>query len=547
MRVDLAAAPRLLAREWSAFALVFALLLIARVLGIVSVYFLEEDEASLATGVAALVADTSGRLYRYTVQFGYYRLIELIDLLFGGRIFLIPAIMKALSAAAGALIPALGLFAFRHELTIRERWLVVFALAVNPVIWRSSQYGNTAIVATAVATAGLVILSNRPTVRGRAIAVGLVALATLVRADTVLLGPVLLLALYRASASWRGAALWTAGWAMLLVAGYACVAWFDPRADGALQSVSSHMSISRPSLFWEYLLWAMSPFALAFASWGVLRMLEPRLAFLGVLAVWCLPTLLFYFRATTTPRYFLNAAVPLCIAAALGMAELADRLRTRMRPAAAWSVTLALASAHLFVALGHARADRPAELFYNGTFQTDDGPMPTGALLVRTYLPAGSLLRSLPRPSFGRQSYPFWEGAAFNKAVDILADPDAPPRTVVIVIAGGYGHALHYHTHAAGARYLSVPPPPSLYWEGPTWLQLGNARALTVAEWTDTYRSGQLLDVASGDEVWSLSADVAFAETAARRLPHGLALAPTASFDEHFRTFRVIGAGRHGV
>ena len=61
--------------------------------------------------------------------------------------------VKAVTALAaimvvGALLPVLGFFAFRSELTSRERWLAVFVLAINPLIWRTSEYGNTAMIAT---------------------------------------------------------------------------------------------------------------------------------------------------------------------------------------------------------------------------------------------------------------------------------------------------------------------------------------------------------------------------------------------------------------
>jgi len=91
--------------------------------------------------------------------------VGLLRALLGGRIDLIPAIVKGMSALAGAVIPAAGFFAFRDELSVRERWLVVLTLAVNPIIWKSSAYGNSAIVATAMATTSLVVLSNRAIAR----------------------------------------------------------------------------------------------------------------------------------------------------------------------------------------------------------------------------------------------------------------------------------------------------------------------------------------------------------------------------------------------
>ena len=514
-------------------------LLVARILGIISVYFFEEDEVSLAVGAAALVADTPGQLYRYTVQLGYYRLIEWLDILAGSRIGLIPVIMKALSAVAGAVLPALGLLAFKRELTLRERWLAVLVLAINPIVWRGSQYGNTAMLATTLATVSLVVLSNRPGALVTAAALACFGMATLIRADTILLTPVLLLLLYRLSGSLSSALKRAAVFGLVMAAVYAIALTVDPRIDSAGGSVAGHMTIDRPTMFWEYLLWAVSPIALVFALWGIRSLLDSRPQLLVCLLLWLVPTLLFYFRATTTARYFMNAVVPLSIAGAVAMAELADRLTRHVRPLAAWSVTLGLACLHLFLALGHVPANRPLELLFNGTFQTDDGPMQTGALLARTYLGSGSLLRSLPRPRFGDSSYPFWEGASFNKAVGILADPAAPSRTVIVILAGGYGHAFHYHTHLAGARFISTPPKPTLLWQGETWLQLGNSRVMTVGVWSGDYDAVKRFDVKAGDQIWALSEKRFSAELTAK-LPPEIALAPIPPFDEHFQTFAVI-------
>src|SRR5262249_44671628 len=147
--------------------------------------------------VAALVRGNVGGLYHYTPQFGYYRLVEYIDLLLGGHVNLIPGIMKALSAVAGAVIPTLGLFAFRNQLTTRERWLLTLLLAINPIIWKSSQYGNTAIVAAAFATAAFIVLSNNPARGARILALALFGIGTFVRGDTALLTPVLFFLIYR--------------------------------------------------------------------------------------------------------------------------------------------------------------------------------------------------------------------------------------------------------------------------------------------------------------------------------------------------------------
>ena len=521
--------------------LVFAVLLIARALGIVSVYFFEEDEASLATGIAALVADTPGSLYRYSVQLGYYRLIEFLDVLFGARIELIPVFMKGLSAVAGALLPVLGFFAFRSELTSRERWLAVFVLAINPLIWRTSEYGNTAMIATTLVTASIVILSNRPRPATRCAALVCFGAAILTRADSVLLTPLIFFLLYRTTESWLAAVKWLAAVGIALLAVYAAAFGFDPRMDSAAGSVASHMGIDRPTMFFEYLLWSVSPLPFVLALWGVRAMLDTRPRLLGLLILWGLPTALFYFRATTTARYFMNVVVPLSFAGAVGMSELIDRLTRSVHTRIAWLATIGFASVHLFLALGWVPSNRPLELLYGGTFRTDDGPMQTGALLVRTYLASGSLLRSLPRPTFGERSYPFWEGPAFNAAIARLSDPKVPRRTTVVILDGGYGHAFHYHTHAAGARFVSAPTSGTLIWEGEVWMEIGHQRVMTRPGWNDVYTALSQFPVTAGDQIWALSPRRAFPDDVAlAKMPPGLALESTPSFHENFHTFTVI-------
>src|SRR6185436_11159223 len=131
----------------------------------------------------------------------------------------------------------------------RERWLVLLTLAVNPVIWRSSQYGNTAILSAALSTVAFVIWSNRPTWRNELIALVLTGLAILVRADAVLLVPLVFAFIWTQSSPARAVRM-TAGFgaAMLLV--YVALIWLDPRADNPLRSISKHMlSTPNPTMF----------------------------------------------------------------------------------------------------------------------------------------------------------------------------------------------------------------------------------------------------------------------------------------------------------
>lgn len=524
-----------------AIAIALVLLLIAvRVLSLVSAYFFEEDEASLAVGTAALVANTPGFVYRYAVQAGYYRLIETITLLLGGAITSIPWVMKGASVVAGTLIPLAGYRAFRDELTPRDRGLVAIVLAINPIIWHSSQYGNSALLSAAAGTWALALLSNRPPARLRLAAYALLGSAILMRADAVLLVPAALLLAWRTTGSWRTAVLELGALGAVLAAIYGALLVGDPRMDGAAAAVTRHMSATPgPSMFWEYLLWAISPVPAVLAVWGARRLLESQPAVAAVLLVWALPTLGFYFRATTTPRYFVNVMLPVAVATAAGLVDAVRLLQPLMTRRAAWAGVGLAASLHVFVALGHVRPARLGDHLLGGTFRTDDGDMPTGALLARGLLNHGALFRALPHPAFGTTSIPYWEGVSFTKAVAVLADPARPARTVIVRLAGGYGHAFHYHAHAAGARYEYGPRNTTDLWGDALWLHLGTARVMAVSTQTalDALRE---LEVEPGDEVWLVVGGGPDPIDVTPKLPAGLALRPTTSFDDHFRTFAVV-------
>lgn len=198
--------------------LLFGGLFVARLLGVYNIYFLEEDEISLAAGIAALVRDNMGDLYRYTPQLGYYRFVEWATLVLGGDVSLIPWLMKLWSVVVGALVPALGLLVFRDQLGRQERWLVALTLALNPILWRSSQYGNTAMASLGFVMVALVFLSNRGGAWSRALGLASFGLAVFVRADAILMLPLFAYLLY--SACGPGDRLWR-GWR----------GWGPPRAQ----------------------------------------------------------------------------------------------------------------------------------------------------------------------------------------------------------------------------------------------------------------------------------------------------------------------------
>lgn len=536
--IRLAATPRHVT-----FAVVALLLL--RALSIISAYFFEEDEVSLAVGIAALVADTPGNLYRYSVQLGYYRGIEGLVRLLGVGISGIPWVMKGVSAVASVALPVAGLFLFKRELPVQQRLLVGLVLALNPVVWQSGRYGNSALLSTALSAWALAWLSNPGTRVERLGALTLLGAAVLVRGDAAFLWPVAALLILWTTGSWKTATVDVGVTGGGLAAVYALILLLDPRADSASTAISQHMSSTpSPSMFWEYLLWALSPAPAVFAVWGGRRLLEVNPKLLGLVVVWALPTLIFYFRATTTTRYFLNVCAPLALLSAVGMADAARCARQWLTRQQAWGLIGAAASVHLFVALGHVPPPTPIEHFYGGTFTTHDGPMPTGALLARGLLSSGSLLRALPAPSFGQQAVPFWEGPVFNAAVTAL-ETSPPGRTVVVRLSGGFGHAMHYHLHAAGARYDTGPRDSSWFWLDAIWLRLGDTRVFTVGNRAPAYRSMATLEVQPGDAVWLLGEGDADRDPTdlLSKLPAGLTLESTPSFDPHFTTFTVVHAG----
>jgi hypothetical protein len=530
--------------SWGTALAVFLALFVLRSLAVFSSYFFQVDEVSMATGAIALVHGTGAGIYHYTPHVGYYRLVEAIDLLLGGRATLVPAIIKGLSAAAGAAIPTCALFAFASELTVRQRWLAAFVLALNPLIWIISQYGNAALVATAFATGGLVVLSNRPSLAGRLFACALLGAAALVRADTVFIAPVIAWLFYRIDGSMGRTARWCAGFGIVMAAIFGAILAFDPMADNAMRAIGIHMASTNDRHFWGFVLWSVSPIPLLFALWGLGSMAgaNPRLLF--ALALWAVPTLVFYAPAATIPRYFVNVMVPVAIACAVGLDDAIERASTWIDGRVARAAVPALAAVHLFVGFAYLPWDRGITAPLRGSNAPTQGgeELPTGALLYRTFSNRGVLAWSLPNPQFGTTDR-YWEAAAFARAIEVLADPQAPKRTVIVLLSGGWAQALHYHAEAAGARYLSRRPLDSsgtLFVH--TWLEIGNARVDTIPWRPVVYDLVPRFDVTAGDEIWVLGRKPFPDEESLQKLPPGLSLVAADGFDPNIRVFRVTAA-----
>ena len=524
---------------WQAFGL-FGVLVLLRALGTFNVYFFEEDEISLAVGAAALVRDGASDFYRYTPQLGYYRLVEGLCRLLGGQVDAIPWILRGLSVFSGALIPTLGLFLFRDVLTRRQAWLLAGVLAINPIVWKSSQYGNTGILAAAVAGLAITIFSNGPARAGRLLAFLLYGTAVLIRADAILVSPVIAFLLYRQRGSVVRALVPCGAFAVALAAVYAAIFWLDPRLDDALASVATHVAATSEHYFWEYLVWAVSPLSLGLALWGARGLLERAPALLVALLAWMLPTMAFYFPATSTPRYFLGVAIPLSIATAIGIEDLAKRLATWWSRRLAWLVALGLASVHLFVGLGHFHG-RLLAPFLGPEIGTHDRGMPTGALLYATYLRRGFLWQSLGHGGFGATSWPHWEGPLFSRVLGDLAAWSGPPRRVVFLIAGGWAHAFHYHAHVAGARYESVAPSDaSAPFHSLTEMQLGATRIVTLGRPPEYLDSVERFELAAGDQLWVMGEPPTLGASELARVPAGLRTVPAGDRDGRIWMFDLV-------
>ncbi len=487
------------------FLVAFGALLILRLLAADFGYFFEQDEMSIANGVAALLSGRTGYLYHYGPQVGYYWLMRLLAGLAGG-IAAVPLVMSASSAVAGAVIPAATFFAFRDQFSDKVRALAAAVAACSPVLWISSQYGNTAIVSTAFVAVGLVILSNRPKPVALAGALALCVAGVLVRADAVLMAPVVALLVVRATRDSAQAAKWLVSGAVGFVVVWLGIRALDPQFGAGAADVVEHFADPElRSTFFESLLWGVSPFVLALALLGARRLLLSSKATFWALAVWILPVWAFYFASTTTPRYFLLASVPISLFAAAEMVSIAS---SSSRPRLAWAAVTVVAFAHLFVGLGHfAPADWTTAL-KAPSYDTADGPMPTGALVYQGYHRGlgvfGSSLRS---GGWGSASY---IALGLDPQLERLAEssPAQGPRRVYALIDAWNGHVFYFHALQAGATIVGHEP--GNEWMSPAELLQGNVTVMVVGVGAEGFDVVSELDVVEGDEVWHVSPEHPF-------------------------------------
>ena len=426
----------------------FLLILVARALATSRGYFYEGDEISIAAGVAQLLNGDLGPFYQYPPLLGYYRLVQGLSLLLGG-VEHIHTAMLVLSSLAGAAIPVAALGLFKAELWPRIRVLAAAVLVANPTLWMASQYGNAAVVSVAFVALGTAVLSNRG--GGARLAFGLIlySLGVFVRADAVLAAPMIAYLVYRNVGALRATLVALGTAAVLGAATYALLFLADPAMGGLGDGVTQHFQDDYATHFFEYLMWAFSPFVLAFIILGGHEGLGRRDPLLWLLLLGVLPAFGFYFSATTTPRYFLLSVLPLSVLAAWGMDGVA-RLSAGGRRLGAWALVLSFGFVHLVVGLGEFTATPFSDRFKAPGFGTHDSEMPTGALLYQAYLNGGLFGRSIRGPEFGSSSE---LAQSLEPALATLARGDGP-RRVSFLFHSWNGHAAAYHIAVAGGRVI---------------------------------------------------------------------------------------------
>lgn len=459
--------------------------------------FSEGDEIAIAAGLAAIQRDMPADLYRYGVQFGYYHLVSALAWLAGGSTYRIPDLMVLLSIVAGTVIPLAGLLSFQDTLGRGERWLLAALLVANPVIWQSSQYGNTAMPSVALTAIAGCILSNRPRRRGEILAMVCFGLAILLRADAVLVsGGIFALLWWHHRHFWRAAAplaiTGTIVGAVVLLA-----VRFDPRMGDLVGQVTSHGEDLYLTRFAEFLLFSMSPIPLLMAAAGARDLQRERPILLAVLAAWLIPLAFFYFPGTTTPRYLLQMMVPLSVAAAVGVRGSLPRAgRWRV---AGGALVLGATFLHLLVGLSAFAPSKPRSWLTDATLPSHDGPVYTGALLYKTFR-----MRS-PRPGTPGALFRFAPSAEIEKSLDqmfaTLREGAGTGTRLLLVVAGGYAEVTHFMAQAAGVQVRGLEP--GLPFNRVSVMELGGAEVRLVGM-AHLSRSEDRLPAAAGDEVWTL-------------------------------------------
>ena len=188
---------------------------------------------------------------------------------------------------------------FPNLLTSTERWVLAGLLVINPILWMSSTYGNSAMPSAALLVVAVAILSNWPRPALEAGALALYGAAILVRADAVLAFPLVVLLLHLRYREIRVTLTRTAPLVIVLAVVYGFLFLTDTHMATALEGVKGHLtSPAFETRFWDYLLWSTSPLILAFAVVGVRELLAARRQLMACVAGGACR----FLRSTTAPR-----------------------------------------------------------------------------------------------------------------------------------------------------------------------------------------------------------------------------------------------------
>lgn len=459
--------------------------------------FSEGDEISIAAGLAAIQRDMPTDLYRYGVQFGYYHLVSALAALAGGAVYRIPDLMVLLSLVSGTVIPLAGITAFQDTLGRGERWLLGALLVANPVLWQSSQYGNTAMPSVALTVVAACLLSNRARRAGEILAMACFGAAILVRADAVLVSGGIFALLWRHHRGFWRAALPLAATGLLVGGVFLLALWLDPRMGSLVGQVASHSDNPIRTRFAEFLLFGISPIPLLMAAAGARDLQRERPLLLGVLAAWIVPMALFYFPSTTTPRYLLQLVVPISVATAVGVwGSLPTTGRWRIPGR---GIILGATFLHLFMGLSAFAPSERRSWLTEATLPSDDGPVFTGALLYKTFW------MGRPRPGAPGELFRYEPSVGSEASLELmfrsLRSGGRSGERIVLLSAAGKTETAHFMAQAAGVRVLGLEP--GMAFNRVTHMELGGTELVLVGM-AHLRQGEERIPARAGDEVWGL-------------------------------------------
>ena len=158
----------------------------------------------------------------------------------------------------------------------------------------------------------------------------------------------------------------------------------------------------------------------------------------------------------------------------MGLIPLLAPVRRRLAAA----VLALLATLHLFIGLSHFTPGSPKNLLEQAQFETQVGPLWTGAYLYKTYFTPWFLGRSLRQPGFGR------ENRTQQTLDSSLAEVEWVPsvvRQLSSCSAGGTGtSSTTTRKYMERTTYVGAPGPEWTTFATETWMTLGGARLMSI-------------------------------------------------------------------